>query len=162
MGTGALRGLEYDPPDYSACVDAKKDVPAPAGGNKQSDERLTQEWQREFEEVMPGVVETLIHDEWVRQKAAARGIGMSQAEIEHQLEKDLQRAGATEEQSAESFLRDAGMTREEWLADIHLDLLEESLANDVASEVAKTSEEEIEDYARRNPGGARKNQRLVT
>jgi hypothetical protein len=40
MGTGALRGLPYEPPGYASCVAMKKDYPAPAGGQSPSDERL--------------------------------------------------------------------------------------------------------------------------
>lgn len=150
MRTSALRGLTYDPPDYSGCVAAKQDYPAPAGEEKEGDERLKDECKSEFEGLMPSVMESLLEAEWFRQAAKARGIGMSKAEVDREVEDYLKREGFSERQNYEELLRVSGMTREDLLADIQVDLLEDALTDRILERASKVSSHEIEELYRRN------------
>jgi foldase protein PrsA len=147
---GALLNVPYDPPDHTACVAAKAAAnPAPVGGETPSDERLQAECRDDFEGFMPAVMESLIRAEWIRQEARSRGITMSHAAVDRKLDEFLQREGAAKKQEYKQFLRNSGTTREELLADIRVDLLEEA-TQEATQEASKRSEQETAGHANSN------------
>jgi foldase protein PrsA len=153
MGSGALRGVPYDPPDYAACVATKEDYPAPAGGEKSSDEKLREECREEFEGLMPSVMESLIEGEWIRQEAHARRIKLGEAEVASAVEKFLERQDSTVRQIYADSLRNSGVTREEMLADTRLDMLEDALVDKATARTSKISNREIQEHYDRNGQG---------
>jgi len=62
------------PPDYEACVAAKKKTPVPKGQQKPSDDALKKQCKSEYDTLKREVMQFLIQGEWVQQEAAARGV----------------------------------------------------------------------------------------
>jgi foldase protein PrsA len=139
MGTAALRGVPYDPPDHEACVGAKMDSPVPVGGAKPTDESLREDCRAEFEGLLPVVMENLIEAEWIRQEAKRRGIRFSAADAEREVESYLKREGSTEQQAYRDYLEQSGLSKREFLADIQLDLVRDALFRKVATRASKSS-----------------------
>jgi foldase protein PrsA len=145
MGGRAFPSAPYDPPDYSACVAAKeKEHPTPAGGEKTSGETLKSECEDEFEGLMPTVMESLIEAEWIRQEAKARGIEVSQTKVEGAVDDFLERQGASQKETYRAFLSASGMTREELVAHIRVEMLEDALSEKVTAGTSKVTDREIQ------------------
>jgi foldase protein PrsA len=58
-----------DPPDFTECVDAKKQQPCLPGSKKPTDDDLKKQCEQEFDSLKQQVMQFLISAEWIQQEA---------------------------------------------------------------------------------------------
>lgn len=97
------------------------------------------------EETRTRVMESLIRDEWIRQEAEARGIAISEAEVQAALDK-AQESGFLDEAALES----AGLTEQDILPTIRKGQLQRKVTAAVTTDVEDTSAQDVAAYYREN------------
>jgi foldase protein PrsA len=86
------------PPDFEACVTAKKKTPVPKGQQKPSDEALKKQCKSEYDTLKREVMQFLIQGEWVQQEADKRGIEIKRSELQKSLEDQKKEVFRTDKQ----------------------------------------------------------------
>jgi len=111
-----------DPPDFTECVDAKKQQPVPPGSKKPTDDDLKKQCEQEFDSLKQQVMQFLISAEWIQQEADARDIEVSDEEVQKQFE-DQKKQSFPNEKDYKQFLKTSGQTEEDLLFRVKLDVL---------------------------------------
>jgi foldase protein PrsA len=138
-----------DPPDFTKCVAAKKQAPAPQGQKKQTDAQLKQQCKTEYDTLKREVMQFLIQAEWVQQEAASRDIEVTDAAVRKSLEQQKDQAFPNEK-AYKQFLKTSGMTEEDILFRVEISQLQEKLTKDVTDDAGKVTEADVEEYYDKN------------
>jgi foldase protein PrsA len=134
-----------DPPDFTECVDAKKQQPVPPGSQKPTDDQLKDQCQQEFEWLKQQVMQFLISAEWIEQEANARDIEVSDEEVQKQFE-DQKNQSFPNEKQYQQFLKTSGQTEEDLLFRVKLDVLSTKVRDEIIDDVDEVSDEDIQTY----------------
>jgi foldase protein PrsA len=137
------------PPDFEACVAAKKKTPVPKGQQKPSDDALKKQCKSEYDTLKREVMQFLIQGEWVQQEADKRGIEIKQSELQKSLE-DQKKQVFPNDKQYQQFLKSSGMTEEDVLFRVKLNELQKKLTQDATKDAAKVSDEDISAYYAKN------------
>lgn len=143
------------PPDFTECVAAKEEQAQAAAEQAQGpdapapppppEEQLVEQCQSEYDLLKEQVMQFLIQAEGIEQEAEARGLSVSEEEVQTRFD-DLKEQQFPNEEDFERFLEQSAMTEEDLLFRVRLDLLINEIRKDVVEEEAEPSEEEIEAY----------------
>ena len=134
-----------DPPDFTECVDAKKQQPVPPGSQKPTDDQLKDQCQQEFDSLKQQVMQFLISAEWIEQEANARDIEVSDEEVQKQFE-DQKNQSFPNEKDYQQFLKTSGQTEEDLLFRVKLDVLSTKVRDEIIDDVDEVSDEDIQTY----------------
>jgi foldase protein PrsA len=134
-----------DPPDFTECVDAKKQQPVPPGSQKPTDDQLKDQCQQEFDSLKQQVMQFLISAEWIEQEANARDIEVSDEEVQKQFE-DQKNQSFPNEKQYQQFLKTSGQTEEDLLFRVKLDVLSTKVRDEIIDDVDEVSDEDIQTY----------------
>ncbi|HEV2075039.1 MAG TPA: peptidyl-prolyl cis-trans isomerase, partial [Thermoleophilaceae bacterium] len=150
-----------EPPDFAECVESRREqaqeaADQAAGGGAQpappvpSEEELRQQCEQAYELLKEQVMQFLLQAEALEQEAEARGISVSDEEVQARFEDLKQAQGFPSDQEFQQSLEQSGMTEEDLLYRVRLDLLIELIRDDVLDEGAEVTDEEIAEYYEEN------------
>lgn len=138
-------GRGNDPRDYAACVAAKRTAAGGTGGDQPGEAKLETQCREEYEQIKSNVMDYLIKSEWTRREAEARGIVVTDA----QLEKVVANARRVGMLGADA-LRKAGVSEREMFRRVRYNQLQARVRQQLRHEARAVSSQEIADYYRRN------------
>jgi foldase protein PrsA len=104
-------GRGNDPRDYAACVTAKEQSMPEAGETPSGEAELERQCRHEYTQIKRNVMDYLIKAEWTRMEADARGISLTDAQVQQAFDEAQQGAFLSEE-----ALRRAGVSESEMSA----------------------------------------------
>jgi foldase protein PrsA len=134
-----------DPPDFTECVDAKKQQPVPPGSQKPTDDDLKNQCKQEFDSLKQQVMQFLISAEWIQQEADARDIEVSDEEVQKQFE-DQKKQSFPNDKQYQQFLKTSGQTEEDLLFRVKLDVLSTKVRDEIIDDTEEVSDEDISNY----------------
>jgi len=134
-----------DPPDFTECVDAKKQQPVPPGSKKPTDDDLKKQCEQEFDSLKQQVMQFLISAEWIQQEADARDIEVSDEEVQKQFE-DQKKQSFPNDKQYQQFLKTSGQTEEDLLFRVKLDVLSTKVRDEIIEGTDDISDEDISNY----------------
>jgi len=134
-----------DPPDFTECIAAKKKQPAPPGSQKPTDDQLKSQCEQEYEALKQQVMQFLISAEWIEQEADARGIEVSDAEVQKQFE-DQKKQSFPSEKQYQQFLKTSGQTEEDLLFRVKLDVLSTKVRDEIVQGTDEVTDDDIQKY----------------
>jgi len=137
------------PPDYEACVTAKKKTPVPKGQQEPSDDALKKQCKSEYDTLKREVMQFLIQGEWVQQEAEKRGVKLKDAELQKALE-DQKKQVFPNDKQYQQFLKTSGMTEKDVLFRVKLNELQQRLTQKVTQDAKNVSDEDIQSYYAKN------------
>jgi foldase protein PrsA len=138
-----------NPPSFSNCVAAKKTVATAKERPTVSGAHLRKTCAREYGQLKRETMQTLIETEWLRQEAAERNISVSNGEAERNFE-EQKAAGFPNEAAYRAFLRNAGMSEDDFRSRIRLNQLQEKLEKAIKRDVSSPSAGDIRAYYEEN------------
>jgi foldase protein PrsA len=138
-----------DPPDYTECVDAKKQQPVPPGSDKPTDADLKNQCEQEFDALKQQVMQFLISAEWIQQEAASRDIEVSEEEVQKQFE-DQKNQSFPKEKDYQQFLETSGQTEDDLLFRVRLDVLSTKVRDEIIDEVDEVTDDDVSEYYEEN------------
>ena len=137
------------PPDFEACVAAKKKTPVPKGQQKPSDDALKKQCKSEYDTLKREVMQFLIQGEWVQQEAKKRGVKLKDAELQKALE-DQKKQVFPNDKQYQQFLKTSGMTEKDVLFRVKLNELQQRLTQKVTQDAKNVSDSDIQAYYAKN------------
>jgi foldase protein PrsA len=137
------------PPDFEACVAAKKKTPVPKGQKQPSDDALKKQCKSEYDTLKREVMQFLIQGEWVQQEAAKRGVKLKDSELKKAVE-DQKKQVFPNDKQYQQFLKTSGMTEQDVLFRVKLNELQQRLTQKVTEDSKKVSDEDIQAYYDKN------------
>jgi foldase protein PrsA len=126
-----------DPPSFSRCVAAKREQPQTEEGKPGVDE-LKRQCRDEYDHLKGGVLRLLIQAEWLRQEAEAEAVKISEAAVKRSFERQKGRAFPND-RLYRQFLKSSGMSEQDILFRVELDLLEKRLLQNASTNGSKAS-----------------------
>jgi foldase protein PrsA len=137
------------PPDFAACVAAKKKTPVPKGQQKPSGDALKKQCKSEYDTLKREVMQFLIQGEWVQQEAAKRGVKIKDAELQKALQ-DQKKQVFPNDKQYQQFLKSSGMTEKDVLFRVKLNELQQRLTQKVTQDSKNVSDADIQAYYAKN------------
>jgi foldase protein PrsA len=138
----------YRPPDYKACVAAKKKQPA-TGTKKPSDDALQKTCKTEFDQLKKQVMQFLIQAQWVEQEAKKQDIKITDAQVSKSFADQKKQAFPTDK-AYKKFLATSGMTEKDILFRVRLDQLQQKLTQKVTEKKTTVSDDDVKSYYDKN------------
>jgi foldase protein PrsA len=138
-----------DPPEFTKCIAAKKEVPLPKGQEQPSDATLKRQCKQEYDTLKREVMLFLIQAEWVEQEAEEQGVKLSDAQVRKSFEDQKKQAFPTDK-AYQEFIKSSGMTEEDILFRVKLNELQQKLTQKVTEDAAKVTDADIEEYYEKN------------
>jgi foldase protein PrsA len=138
-----------DPPDYAECVAAKKELPVPKGVEAPDDAALKEQCKQQYELLKGQVMQFLIQSAAITEEAEQRGVTVTDAEVQQQLD-DLKEQTFKTEKEYTDFLKTSGRTEEDILYQTKLDLLSNKLRENVTADQPEPTAAAIEEYYAEN------------
>jgi foldase protein PrsA len=137
------------PPDYEACVAAKKKTPVPKGQKKPTDDQLKKQCKSEYDTLKREVMQFLIQGQWVEQEAKKRGVKIKDSELQKALE-DQKKQVFPNDKQYQQFLKTSGMTEQDVLFRVKLNELQQRLTQKVTEDSKNVSDKDISAYYAKN------------
>ncbi|HEX2398171.1 MAG TPA: peptidyl-prolyl cis-trans isomerase [Solirubrobacteraceae bacterium] len=140
-----------DPPSFTRCVAAKRrSTPPPPRGRPQiTDAQLQAQCRQEYEGLRDQVLQFLIQAQWLQGEAEDQGIEVSSKEVQRSFEQQ-KRQSFPSEADYRRFLRTSGMTQQDILLRVRLDLVSNKIRDKVIRAKGRVTEKQIADYYNRN------------
>jgi len=132
---------------YRRCIAARRKViDAPTRGRKKvTDKQLEALCKQDYAQLRDQVLQLLISFKWISGEAAAQGITVTDAEVEHSFQ-EQKRQSFPKDADYQRFLKQTGQTREDILQRVRLDLLSNKLRDKVIAGKDQVSDEAIAQY----------------
>ena len=135
------------PPDYKACVAAKrKALPKPAKGQPNTtDAQLKTQCKQEYDQLRDQVLQLLISFQWIQGEAKAQNIKVTDAEVKKSFESQ-KKASFPKEADFQKFLKDSGQTQDDIMLRVKLNVLSDKIREKVTKGKDKVTDAEISKY----------------
>jgi len=135
------------PPDYKACVAAKrKALPKPAKGQPNTtDAQLKTQCKQEYDQLRDQVLQLLISFEWIQGEAKAQNIKVTDAEVKKSFDSQ-KKASFPKEADFQKFLKDSGQTQDDIMLRVKLNVLSDKIREKVTKGKDKVTDAEIAKY----------------
>jgi foldase protein PrsA len=152
---GAQDAAAPVPPEFNDCVATKQEQASAleqAGGAQPatpSEDELRDQCEQEYELLKEQVMQFLIQAEAIEQEAEERDLSVSDEEVTSRLD-DLKQQSFRSDEEYQRFLESSGMTEEDLLFRIRIDLLIAEIRDDVLAEEEEVSDEEVAAYYEEN------------
>jgi foldase protein PrsA len=140
-----------DPPNFTNCIAAKqKAAPKPAKGQPAPTATQFQaQCKQEYEAERDQVLQFLIQAKWIEGEAGDLGIKVSDAQVRKSFDQQKKQSFPTEQQYRQ-FLTSTGMTEQDILMRVKLDLVSNKIREKVTKGKDKVTNQDIEAYYRKN------------
>ena len=140
-----------DPPDYTACIAAKRKAAAtPAKGQpKQTDAQLKTQCKQEYEGLRNQVLQTLVTFKWIDGEASDLGVKVSDAEVKKYLDQQKKQS-FPKDADYQKFLKTSGYTNDDLLERFRLELLSNKIRDKVIKGKDKVTAAQISAYYNKN------------
>lgn len=140
-----------DAPSFTRCVAAKRRSapPAPRGQPKLTDAQLRSQCRQEYNGLRDQVLQFLIQAQWLQGEAQDEGIKVSSKQVQTSFQQQ-KRQSFPDEAGYQRFLRSSGMTQQDILMRVRLDLLSSKIRDKVVRDKNKVTEKQISDYYNQN------------
>lgn len=138
-----VAGREHDPRDYAACVAAKRQAASTSSGAQPPEAKLEKQCREEYEQIKRNVMDYLIKAEWTRQEAEARGVVLTQAEVEQAVDA-AEQGGLLNDEA----LTRAGVSEGQMVARIRQNQLQTKVARQLIEQSSEITAQDIADFYR--------------
>jgi len=140
-----------DAPKYTKCIATKQAQQAkPAAGQpKQTDAQLKAACEQDYKSLLEQVMQFLISAQWIQSEASDQGIHVSSKDVQKEFQKQKQQS-FPREADYQQFLKTSGMTQEDILLRVKLDLLSNKIRNKVTKGKTKVTDAQIAQYYQQN------------
>src|SRR3954468_24243455 len=139
------------PPTFADCVKQKrKTTPKPAKGQpKVTDSQLKAQCKSEYNSLRDQVLQLLISFKWIEGEAKAKGIKVSDKEVQASFDKQKKQA-FPKAADFEKFLKDSGQTQDDILKRVRLDALSNKIREKVTKGKDNVTDAQIAAYYNKN------------
>src|SRR3954467_9113456 len=140
-----------DPPDYAACVAAKrKTAPKPAKGQpKTTDAQLKTQCKQQYEGLRNQVLQLLVTFKWSQGEADDLGVKVTDAEVKKSFDQQKKQS-FPKEADYQKFLKTSGQTNEDIMQRVRLDLLSNKIRDKVTKGKDKVTDAQVKTYYDKN------------
>jgi foldase protein PrsA len=138
-----------DPPSYSGCVAALQKQPTPKGQKAPSVAALKAQCQQQYEALKSQVMQFLIQSQWLLQEADSRGLTAKPAAVQKQLDDQIKQS-FPKRSDFNKFLKSSGMTMQDLLFRVKVDLLTQQVRQKVVQGKDKVPEASVTSYYNKN------------
>jgi parvulin-like peptidyl-prolyl isomerase len=144
--SGNGKPIAYTPPDFEACIAAKRrSSGVPEGQKGKSEDDLRKECEQDYRRLRTDAMEQLIQREWVERAAAKRNVDVTPAEARKELETQKAAAFKTEREYKD-FLLTSGRSEADLLNEMRVSLLQRKLGKRVTAGKVKVTDPEVQRY----------------
>lgn len=140
-----------DAPKYTKCIatkTAQQQKPTP-GQTKQTPAQLKAACQQEYASLRDQVMQFLISGDWLQGEASDQGVKVSNKDLQKEFEKQKQQS-FPKEADYQKFLQSSGMSQDDILLRVKLDLLSTKIRNKVTKGKSKVSDKQARAYFAQN------------
>ena len=139
------------PPSFADCIKQKrKTTPAPAKGQpKVTDAQLKKQCKQEYNSLRDQVMQLLVSFEWIEGEAKAKGIKVSDTEVQASFDKQKKQA-FPKAADFDKFLKDSGQTEGDILKRVRLDTLSNKIRDKVTKGKDKVTDAQIAAFYNKN------------
>jgi foldase protein PrsA len=139
------------PPAFADCIKQKrKTTPAPAKGQpKVTDSQLKTQCKQEYNSLRDQVMQLLVSFEWIEGEAKAKGIKVSDKEVQASFDKQKKQA-FPKAADFDKFLKDSGQTEGDILKRVRLDTLSNKIRDKVTKGKDKVTDAQIAAFYNKN------------
>jgi foldase protein PrsA len=138
-----------DPPNYTKCVAALQKQPVAKGQQKPSDAALRSQCQQQYEGLKGQVMQFLVESEWLVKEAQARKLTAKQSDVQKQLNTQINQS-FPKRSDFNKFLQSSGMTMQDLLFRVKLDILTQQVRQKIVQGKDKVSNAAITSYYDKN------------
>jgi foldase protein PrsA len=139
-----------DPPDYAACIKAKRDAAAKTKSKaRPTDNQLKRQCSSEYTSLRDQALGLLIASEWLEGESSDQGIKVTPAEVTKAID-DQRKEQYPKEEDFQKALKDAGFSMEDLRFQTRLQKLQEKLVKKISDGVKDPSAKQISDYYEKN------------
>jgi foldase protein PrsA len=151
VASGKKQAEIPDPPDFKACVAAKKaSAPAPAKGQPAPTEaQFKQSCQTEYNGLRDQVLQFLISAQWIVGEAKDQGIKVTDSEVNQQFE-TTKKQSFPKEADFQKFLKSSGMGLDDLKFRVKVQALSDKLRTKVTKGKDTVTAAQISDYYNKN------------
>jgi foldase protein PrsA len=137
-----------DAPKYTKCMAAKRVQPA-AGQPQQTDAQLKAACDQEYKSLQQQVMQFLISAQWIQGEAKDLGIKVTDKDVQAEFAKQKKQS-FPKEADYQAFLKSSGMSQNDILLRVKLDLLSNKIRDKVTKGKSKVTEAQIAAYYNSN------------
>jgi foldase protein PrsA len=140
-----------DPPDYAACIAAKrKTAPKPGKGKpKTTDEQLKTQCKQQYEGLRNQVLQLLFQFKWIQGEADDLGIKITDADVKKSFDQQKKQS-FPKEADFQKFLKTSGYTNADLVQRVKFDLQLNKIRDKITKGKDKVSNAQIADYYNKN------------
>ena len=149
-GSATTTSTVPDPPEYAACIKAKRDAAAKSKSKaRPTNAQLTRQCKSEYTSLRDQALGLLIASEWLEGEAADQGIKVTPDEVTKAIETQRKEQYPKKE-DFEKALKDAGFTMEDLRFQTRLQKLQEKLVDKISKGAKDPTAKQISDYYEKN------------
>lgn len=143
--------VTYSPPDYTACVAAKKkSAPKPAKGQpQQTDAQFKTQCKQEYEGLRDQVMQFLILEKWVNGEAEDQGVEVTAKEADKEFA-EAKKQSFPKEKDFQDFLKQSGMTLADAKFQVRFNTVYRELREKAVKNATKVTDKSVEDFYNKN------------
>lgn len=137
-----------EPPEFTECVTAAKAAlpkTSPKGKKPPTEAQLKAQCRKQYRELRDQVLQFLISSQWMISEAASRGIGVTDQQVEAEFTKQ-KRQSYPKESAFRKFLKSSGMTIDDILLRVKVDMLSTKLRRAVVKDAPVPTPAQIKAY----------------
>src|SRR5215475_7874654 len=138
-----------DPPDFPKCVAALKKQPVAKGQKAPSDAALKAQCQQQYNGLKTQVMQFLIQSQWLLQEADSRKLSAKPAAVQKQLDDQIKQSFPKKD-DFQKFLKTSGMTMNDLLFRVKVDLLTQQVRQKIVAGKDKVSDAAVTTYYNKN------------
>ena len=142
------QSVPLDPPGFERCMAAERQTPSEIERPSTTGE-LRRRCRGRHEALRDSTMLFLLHREWTRQEAEARGLAVSPQRVRRAFERQ-RRASFQTEREFRDFLRLSGMTEADLLQRVEFDMLQQRLFRAATADVPEVTRQDVERYYARH------------
>jgi len=138
-----------DPPDYTQCVATLQKQPVAKGQQKPSAAALKAQCQQQYNGLKTQVMQFLIQSQWLLQEADSRNLNAKPAAVQKQLDDQIKQS-FPKKADFQKFLKTSGMTMNDLLFRVKVDLLTQQVRQKIVAGKDKVSDAAVTSYYNKN------------
>ncbi len=135
--------------DHWFAIAAKSQQQAQPDKDKKKKDAIPKKGTQEYNQLRDQVMQFLINAAWIEQEASEKGVTASQKDIDKEFEK-TKKQFFPKKKDFEKFLKTSGMSEDDVMVRVKLQLLSNDIREKVTKEASKVSDKDIEKYYDKN------------
>jgi foldase protein PrsA len=138
-----------DPPNFTKCVANQANQPVPKGAKKPTTAQLKTQCKQQYDALKQQVMQFLVSAEWIQQEADKQGVKVSSKQVQKQFQ-DQKKQSFQKEADYQKFLKNSGMTEQDLLFRVKLDVISNDVRTKVLKGKDKVTDAQIASYYNKN------------